>query len=97
MTWVVWLVIQFLLYQGWKWIFSSYSSSQVEHPFESEREYQRALNSVKLEKVFAKPFIGSLDGHRDGISCVAKHPATISNIASAAADGEIRLWQLSTK
>lgn len=71
--------------------------SQAEHPFEAEREYQRALNSVKLDKVFAKPFLGSLDGHRDGISCVAKHPGTISNIASAAADGEIRLWELSTR
>ena len=38
--------------------------SQTEHPFEAEREYTRALNSVKLEKVFAKPFLGALDGHR---------------------------------
>lgn len=71
--------------------------SQVEHPFEAEREYQRALNSVKLEKVFSKPLIGSLDGHKDSITCVAKHPGTISNVASAGADGEIRLWQLSTR
>lgn len=71
--------------------------SQVEHPFEAEREYQRALNSVKLEKVFAKPFIGSLDGHRDGITCVTKHPGALSTIASAASDGEIRLWQLANR
>ena len=44
------------------------------HPFEAEREYQRALNAVKLERVFAKPFLGSLDGHRDGLTCLAKHP-----------------------
>lgn len=71
--------------------------SQVEHPFEAEREYQRALNSVKLEKVFSKPFLGSLDGHRDGITCVSKHPGSLSTISSAAADGEIRLWQLSSR
>jgi hypothetical protein len=41
-----------------------FDSSQTEHPFEAEREYTRALNSVKLEKVFAKPFLGALDGHR---------------------------------
>ena len=35
---------------------------------EEAREYKRALNAVKLEKVFAKPFLASLDGHRDGVS-----------------------------
>ena len=38
------------------------------HPMEEAREYKRALNAVKLEKVFAKPFLASLDGHRDGVS-----------------------------
>eukprot|EP00088_Acartia_fossae_P004693 TRINITY_DN1201_c0_g1_i4.p1 TRINITY_DN1201_c0_g1~~TRINITY_DN1201_c0_g1_i4.p1 ORF type:complete len:450 (-),score=116.56 TRINITY_DN1201_c0_g1_i4:30-1379(-) len=71
--------------------------SQTEHPFEAEREYQRALNAVKLDKVFAKPFIGSLDGHRDALTCVCKHPGRISSIASAAADGEIRLWDLTAR
>ena len=32
------------------------------------------MNAVKLERVFAKPFLGSLDGHRDGLTCLAKHP-----------------------
>ena len=36
------------------------------NPFEVVREYQRALNATKLERVFAKPFVGSLDGHTDG-------------------------------
>ena len=55
------------------------------------------MNAVKLDKVFAKPFLGALDGHRDGITCVCKHPAALSTISSAAADGEIRLWQLATR
>jgi len=71
--------------------------SKSEHPFEAEREYQRAMNSVKLERVFAKPLLGSLDGHRDGISCVTKHPTSISNIVSGAADGEVRIWDLSAR
>lgn len=32
------------------------------HPHAAQREYTAALNAVKLERVFAKPFIGSLDG-----------------------------------
>ena len=34
------------------------------HPFQEQREYVRALNAVKLDRVFAKPFIASLDGHK---------------------------------
>eukprot|EP00121_Abeoforma_whisleri_P003390 Awhi_evm1s3046 len=37
------------------------------HPFEKAREYTRALNATKLDRVFAKPFIAHLDGHRDGV------------------------------
>lgn len=29
------------------------------HPFERAREYKRALNAVKLDRVFAKPFLGA--------------------------------------
>jgi len=71
--------------------------SSVEHPFETEREYKRALNAVKLERVFAKPLLGSLDGHKDGITVLAKHPAKLSEVVSAAADGEIRIWDLATR
>ena len=31
------------------------------HPFQKAREYKRALNAAKLEKVFAKPFLQALD------------------------------------
>lgn len=67
------------------------------HPFESSREYVRALNATKLERVFAKPFLGSLDGHRDGVHCMAKHPTRLSLLASGSCDGEIRLWDLSRR
>ncbi|CAF4952803.1 DDB1- and CUL4-associated factor 13 [Pieris napi] len=67
------------------------------HPLEAPREYVRALNAVKLERVFAKPFLGSLDGHSDGVSSMAKHPQRLAVLASGAFDGEIRLWDLASR
>ncbi|XP_045467250.1 DDB1- and CUL4-associated factor 13 [Harmonia axyridis] len=67
------------------------------HHFEAAREYTRALNAVKLERVFAKPFVASLDGHTDGLSCLAKHPTQLSQLLSGAFDGELRLWDLSRR
>uniref|UniRef100_A0A8C1GSZ1 DDB1- and CUL4-associated factor 13 n=1 Tax=Cyprinus carpio TaxID=7962 RepID=A0A8C1GSZ1_CYPCA len=64
------------------------------HPFEVPREYTRALNATKLERVFAKPFVASLDGHRDGISCITKHAKSLSTIISGACDGEVKVWNL---
>ncbi|EPZ34998.1 hypothetical protein O9G_004348 [Rozella allomycis CSF55] len=65
------------------------------HPFQREREYVRALNAVKLDRMFAKPFIAALDGHRDGVYCIGKHPTSIRHFVSGSAD-EIRVWNLST-
>ena len=48
------------------------------NPFEVVREYQRALNATKLERVFAKPFVGSLDGHTDGVSIITKNPLKLN-------------------
>lgn len=62
------------------------------HPFEVPREYVKAMNAVKLERVFAKPFIGNLDGHKDGVSCLAKHPKSLSLLLSGAYDGEVTCY-----
>ncbi|CAH2231029.1 jg3471 [Pararge aegeria aegeria] len=67
------------------------------HPLEGPREYVRAMNAVKLERVFAKPFIGNLDGHSDGVSSLGKHPSRLAILASGAFDGEIRLWDLASR
>lgn len=64
------------------------------HPFESAREYTRALNAAKLERVFAKPFIGSLEGHTDGVNCMAKFHKSLSLLLSGSCDGEVKLWNL---
>lgn len=67
------------------------------HPFEVPREYVRALNATKLERVFAKPFVGNLDGHKEGVSCIGKHPTRLSLLLSGAYDGEVKLWDLPRK
>ncbi|GIZ01400.1 DDB1- and CUL4-associated factor 13 [Caerostris extrusa] len=67
------------------------------HPFEVNREYTRALNAAKLERLFAKPFMYSLDGHKDGIQCMLKHQTSLSIMFSGACDGEIRMWNLATQ
>lgn len=67
------------------------------HPFQAAREYQRALNATKLERIFAKPFLGSLSGHSEGVGALAPHPLALSTLASGAYDGEIRLWDLPRK
>ena len=67
------------------------------HPFETPREYIRALNATKLERIFAKPFIASLGGHTDGVYCMCKHPLKLSNFLSGSCDGEIRIWNLSSQ
>eukprot|EP00808_Paulinella_micropora_P000403 g24884.t1 len=67
------------------------------HPFERSREYTRALNATKLDKVFAKPLICALDGHRDGVWCMTTVPGSLVHFASGSADGELRLWHLGTR
>ena len=62
----------------------------VLHPFEQQRTYTRALNAVKLERVFAKPFLGALDGHKDGVQCLCLHPSKLSFALSGSYDGEVK-------
>lgn len=67
------------------------------HPFQQAREAQRALNAAKLERMHAKPFVGSLEGHRDGVYCLAKHLTDLKLVASGSADGEVRVWNLASR
>lgn len=65
------------------------------HPYEAPREYTRALNAIKLERVFAKPFVGSLGGHTDGVNCIARHPRSLSVLLSGSCDGEVGIYCIS--
>lgn len=68
------------------------------HPFERAREYTKALNATKLERMFAKPFVGQLGhGHRDGIYAIAKDYHDLNKIASGSGDGVIKYWNMSTR
>ena len=69
-------------------------SNATLHPFQAAREYQRALHSAKVEKLFAKPFIASLDEHTDGVTVMAKSRANLSDVLSGSADGEVLLWNM---
>ncbi|ONK66690.1 uncharacterized protein A4U43_C06F10960 [Asparagus officinalis] len=66
-------------------------------PQERATEYTRALNAAKLEKIFARPFIGAMDGHIDAVSCMAKNPNHLKGIFSGSMDGDIRLWDIATR
>ena len=46
------------------------------HPFAREREYTRALNAVKLDKVFAKPLVGALDAHQESVNGLRRSNVT---------------------
>lgn len=47
-----------------------------------------------MDRIFAKPFIGSLDGHSDSVQKLTKHPKKVGVLFSAACNGEIKLWNL---
>jgi len=64
------------------------------HPFERAREYQRALVAVKMEKIFAKPFIKSMEGHTDSVKCMSVARRAGAPLVSGSCDGELRIWNL---
>src|SRR3989338_2109719 len=64
------------------------------HPHDKAREYVLALNATKTEKLFAKPFLAALSGHRDGVYALRRHPSEITRVLSGSGDGEVRLWHL---
>lgn len=67
------------------------------HPFKEAREYQRALNSAKLEKIFSKPFIAALDVHVDSIISMAKNHNSMIEFVTGSVSGEIVMWDLHKK
>ena len=67
------------------------------HPFEQGREYTRALNAVKLDRMFSKPFLYSLDGHMDGVYSLCTLPSSLTRACSGSGDGEVRVWNLTNQ
>ena len=48
---------------------------------------------MKLERVFAKPFVSSLNEHTNGVDCIARHPRSLSVLLSGSCDGEVSICQ----
>ncbi|PNX89608.1 ddb1- and cul4-associated factor-like protein [Trifolium pratense] len=66
-------------------VFKNYDPSL--RPLEKGVEYVRALNAVKLDKIFARPFIGAMDSHVDAISSMARNPSQLKEIFAGSMDG----------
>jgi DDB1- and CUL4-associated factor 13 len=68
------------------------------HPMERAREYTRALNAVKMERMFAKPFIAQLgNGHVDGVYSMARDPGSLERFGSGSGDGILKVWDLPSR
>ncbi|EMD66804.1 hypothetical protein GGP41_008192 [Bipolaris sorokiniana] len=69
-----------------------------QHPFERAREYTRALNATKVERMFAQPFLGSFEpGHVDGVYSFAKDPNSLEHFASGSGDGIVKVWDFTSR
>ncbi|GAD94681.1 small nucleolar ribonucleoprotein complex subunit (SOF1), putative [Paecilomyces variotii No. 5] len=70
----------------------------AQHPFERAREYTRALNATKMERMFAAPFVGQLgSGHVDGVYTMAKDPGSLERFASGSGDGVVKVWDTTSR
>ncbi|KAG2159296.1 WD40 repeat-like protein [Suillus bovinus] len=67
------------------------------HPFARARERNRALNAAKMDKLFAKPFVGALEGHIDAVEVLCKKPGSLSAVASGSWDGGVMLHNVSER
>ncbi|KAF7324847.1 WD-REPEATS-REGION domain-containing protein [Mycena kentingensis (nom. inval.)] len=67
------------------------------HPFARARERTRALNAAKMDRMFAKPFIASLEGHIGPVECMAKQPGDLATVASGSWDGGIVVHHLARR
>jgi len=57
------------------------------HPFARARERTRALNAAKIERIFANPFVASLEGHSDAVEVLVRKPKSLTTVASASWNG----------
>jgi DDB1- and CUL4-associated factor 13 len=62
------------------------------HPFARARERTRALNAAKMDRIFAKPFVDSLEGHIDAVEVLCRKPQSLTTVASGSWDGGMWLY-----
>eukprot|EP00767_Chilomastix_cuspidata_P008415 gnl/Chilomastix_cuspidata/966.p1 GENE.gnl/Chilomastix_cuspidata/966~~gnl/Chilomastix_cuspidata/966.p1 ORF type:complete len:462 (-),score=227.66 gnl/Chilomastix_cuspidata/966:821-2206(-) len=73
------------------------TSNPDAHPFAKAREYTRAVRAAKMSRMFAQPFVAAMNDHHDGVYALAVHPFEQTLVASGSADGEVRIWDMSTR
>ncbi|ADM11017.1 WD40 repeat-containing protein [Encephalitozoon intestinalis ATCC 50506] len=71
----------------------SFSKDETYHPFMREREFVRALNATKIERMLSKPFVAALSYHKEGIHVLTRHPRR-SLFASGSFDNQVVLWDM---
>lgn len=62
-----------------------------------QTEYARAVRAAKLDRMFAKPFLGAMGGHNDTVEAMALDSTNVAVLATGAADGEVIMWNAMTK
>ena len=68
------------------------------HPMQRSREYVRAIQAAKIDRMFAKPLIGNLgNGHQDAVYHTAVSRSNLCPLLSGCADGTVGIWDLSTR
>ncbi|AFM97774.1 Sof1 domain-containing U3 snoRNP protein [Encephalitozoon hellem ATCC 50504] len=74
----------------------SFAKDEVYHPFMREREFVRALNATKIERMLSKPFVTALSYHKEGIHVLARHFQQ-ALFASGSFDNQVVLWDMDQK
>ena len=68
-----------------------------QNPMAKQVEYQRALRAVKMERMFAKPFVCSLQSHLDSVSCIALDKNILGRAVSGSYDGTLCVWDIARR
>lgn len=73
-----------------------YSKDPVHHPFMLEREYMRALNATKIDRLLAKPFLAAICADSEGITGLIKD-SEAPFFATSSYDSQVALWDMKTR
>lgn len=74
----------------------SFAKDEVYHPFMKEREFVRAMNATKIERMLSKPLVAALSYHREGINVLSRHPR-LPIFASGSFDNHVILWNMGSR
>ncbi|KAH9412085.1 hypothetical protein HK407_02g03090 [Ordospora pajunii] len=74
----------------------NFSKNEEYHPLMKEREFVRALNATKIDRMMSKPFISALSYHKEGIHVLCRHPSR-PVFASGSFDNQVFVWNMNEK